>query len=69
MSFSTHSSLKPVDIETMKNLGEFVNLVPVIGKSDSLTLEERQDFKKRVSHFRYSLQSVLPGLTSSLAAD
>ena len=43
-----YTSLKPLDIEAMKNLGEVANLVPVIGKSDSLTPEERQDFKKRV---------------------
>jgi len=32
----------------MKYLSEHVNLVPVIGKSDTLTLEERAEFKKRV---------------------
>lgn len=42
-------SLKPVDIESMKNLAEYVNLVPVIAKADTLTLEEREEFKKRVN--------------------
>lgn len=42
-------SLKPLDIESMRNLGEVVNLVPVIAKADSLTLEERQEFKKRIN--------------------
>jgi len=42
-------ALKPVDIESMKNLCEFVNLVPVIAKSDTLTLEEREEFKKRIN--------------------
>jgi septin 3/9/12 len=33
----------------MKKLSEVVNIVPVIAKSDSLTLEEREAFKVRVS--------------------
>eukprot|EP00999_Lentomonas_sp_LEN2_P002999 NODE_856_length_1153_cov_71.329435_g814_i0.p1 GENE.NODE_856_length_1153_cov_71.329435_g814_i0~~NODE_856_length_1153_cov_71.329435_g814_i0.p1 ORF type:complete len:337 (-),score=52.17 NODE_856_length_1153_cov_71.329435_g814_i0:69-1079(-) len=41
-------ALKPIDIETMANLCDIVNLVPVIGKSDALTISERQSFKKRV---------------------
>ena len=32
----------------LKKLSEFVNVVPVIAKSDSLTLEERQAFKERI---------------------
>eukprot|EP00732_Lithocolla_globosa_P005829 Lithocolla_globosa_v1_NODE_6321_length_1104_cov_530.849380.p1 type:complete len:327 gc:universal NODE_6321_length_1104_cov_530.849380:1036-56(-) len=40
--------LKPLDIETMKYLGQNVNLVPVIAKADSLTMQERLKFKKRV---------------------
>ena len=32
----------------MKKLSEVVNVVPVIAKSDSLTLEEREAFKQRI---------------------
>jgi len=41
-------SLKPIDIIVMKKLSEVVNVVPVIAKSDSLTLEERALFKDRI---------------------
>lgn len=41
-------SLRPIDIEFMKRLDEFVNIVPVIAKSDTMTLEERDAFKLRV---------------------
>jgi septin 3/9/12 len=34
----------------MKKLSEVVNVVPVIAKSDSLTLEERERFKLKVRH-------------------
>jgi septin family protein len=40
--------LKPIDIVVLKKLSEVVNVVPVIAKSDSLTIEERQAFKQRV---------------------
>jgi len=41
-------ALKPIDIVVLKKLAEFVNVVPVIAKSDSLTLEERAAFKQRI---------------------
>ncbi|KAF2233905.1 putative CELL division control protein 10 [Viridothelium virens] len=41
-------ALKPIDIVVLKKLSESVNVVPVIAKSDSLTLEERQAFKDRI---------------------
>jgi len=41
-------SLKPIDIVVLKKLCEVVNVVPVIAKSDSLTIEERHAFKERV---------------------
>lgn len=44
----TGHSLKAIDITVMKKLSEVVNVVPVIAKSDSLTLEERELFKQRV---------------------
>lgn len=46
---NTHSiSLKPIDIVVLKKLSDVVNVVPVIAKSDSLTLEEREAFKERI---------------------
>lgn len=42
------SSLRPLDIEFMKRLSKVVNIVPVIAKADTLTLEERVYFKQRV---------------------
>lgn len=41
--------LKPLDIEFMKQLHEKVNIVPVIGKADTLTPEETAEFKATVS--------------------
>jgi septin 3/9/12 len=45
----TGHSLRPIDVTVMKKLSEVVNVVPVIAKSDSLTLEERESFKQKVS--------------------
>ena len=36
-------------MEFMQRLHHCVNIVPVIGKSDTLTIEERDLFKQRVS--------------------
>ena len=44
----TGHSLRAIDIIVMKKLSEVVNVVPVIAKSDSLTLEERESFKQKV---------------------
>jgi len=41
-------SLKPIDIFVMKKLSEIANVVPVLAKSDSLTIEERTAFKNRI---------------------
>jgi septin 3/9/12 len=41
-------SLKPIDIVVLKKLSDVVNVVPVIAKADSLTLEERLEFKERI---------------------
>ncbi len=40
--------LKPADIQFMKLLHNKVNVVPIIGKSDSLTKDEVQVLKKRI---------------------
>ncbi|KAK1886336.1 Neuronal-specific septin-3 [Dissostichus eleginoides] len=44
----TGRSLRPLDLEFMKRLSHSVNIIPVIAKSDSMTIEERQEFKQRV---------------------
>ncbi|KAI9216786.1 GTP binding protein [Blastocladiella britannica] len=41
-------SLKPLDIIALRQLSEITNVVPVIAKSDSLTLDERAAFKQRI---------------------
>lgn len=43
---ATGIGLKPIDIMVLKKLTEIVNVVPVIAKSDGLTLEERAEFKQ-----------------------
>ncbi|KAM4842899.1 septin-9 isoform 3-T3 [Thomomys bottae] len=45
---ATGHSLRPLDIEFMKRLSKVVNIVPVIAKADTLTLEERAYFKQRI---------------------
>ena len=46
----TGHSLRPIDVIVMKKLSEVVNVVPVIAKSDSLTLDERDRFKIKVCY-------------------
>ena len=46
--FMNCCSLKPIDIVVLKKLSDVVNVVPVIAKSDSLTLEERLASKERI---------------------
>ena len=48
LSSSLASSLRPIDVEFMKRLHHCVNVVPVIAKADTLTVEERDTFKQRV---------------------
>lgn len=43
------SRLKPLDVEIMKRLGSRVNLIPVIAKADTITQEDLQNFKIKVS--------------------
>lgn len=42
------SSLRPIDITVMRKLTEVANVIPVIAKSDSLTPEEKDAFKRRI---------------------
>lgn len=44
----TGHALREIDIELMRRLSPRVNVIPVIGKADSLTFHERQAFKQRV---------------------
>ncbi|XP_014844113.1 PREDICTED: uncharacterized protein LOC106918689 isoform X1 [Poecilia mexicana] len=44
----TGHSLRQLDVEFMKRLSHSVNIIPVIAKSDTMTVEERQEFKQRV---------------------
>uniref|UniRef100_I3KNK2 Neuronal-specific septin-3 n=1 Tax=Oreochromis niloticus TaxID=8128 RepID=I3KNK2_ORENI len=44
----TGHSLRQLDTEFMKRLSHSVNIIPVIAKADTLTIEERQEFKQRV---------------------
>lgn len=41
-------SLRPLDLEFMKHLSKVVNIIPVIAKADTMTLEEKSEFKQRV---------------------
>lgn len=41
----TGHGLKPIDVTVLKKLTETANVVPVIAKSDSMTISEREAFK------------------------
>nr|XP_060642394.1 septin-9-like isoform X1 [Anolis sagrei ordinatus] len=40
--------LRPLDLEFMRRLSKITNVVPVIARADTLTLEERAEFKQRI---------------------
>nr|KAF6442225.1 hypothetical protein HJG63_017375 [Rousettus aegyptiacus] len=44
------SSLRPLDIEFLQRLCQTVNVVPVIARADSLTIEERENFRRQIQH-------------------
>ncbi|CUM64263.1 uncharacterized protein PRCAT00001860001 [Priceomyces carsonii] len=44
------NKLKPLDIQALKKLSEIANIVPIIAKADSLTLEERSQLKKNLQN-------------------
>ena len=44
-------SLREMDIELMRRLSPRVNVIPVVGKADSLTPSELRGFKKRVGAY------------------
>jgi hypothetical protein len=41
-------------VTVLRKLSEVTNVVPIIAKSDSLTLQEREAFKERVSRKGFS---------------
>jgi cell division control protein 11 len=45
----TGHALREIDIELMRRLSPRVNVIPVVGRADSLTPQELKDFKRRVS--------------------
>jgi septin family protein len=40
--------LRPIDVEAIRSLQDKVNIVPVIGKADSLTKKEIETLKQNV---------------------
>ncbi|NXW79483.1 SEP10 protein, partial [Hirundo rustica] len=44
----TSHSLKNIDLLTMRSLDSKVNIIPVIGKADSISKTELQEFKKKI---------------------
>ncbi|XP_023610996.1 septin-12 isoform X1 [Myotis lucifugus] len=42
--------LRPLDIEFLRRLCRTVNVVPVIARADSLTIEERENFRRTIQH-------------------
>lgn len=42
--------LKEIDIQFMKKVGNFVNIIPVISKADGFTTAEMESFKSKVPH-------------------
>lgn len=46
----------------MKHLSKVVNIIPVIAKADTMTLEEKTEFKQRVSNSSPAWDTSLPGL-------
>lgn len=62
LSIQVCSSLREMDIELMRRLSPRVNVIPVIGKADSLTPKELKAFRKRVRqslNMRTSLAELL----------
>ena len=66
----TGHSLRPLDIMVMKHLDKCVNVIPVIAKADTLTLEEREAFKKRIrDDIRANNLSIYPTLHANLTEE
>lgn len=48
--FISPTGLQPIDIDCMRQLHSRVNIVPVIGKADTLTQKELRELKKKIIH-------------------
>lgn len=46
----TGHGLRELDVEIIKKLSKYVNIIPVIGRADSFTKQELQDFKANILH-------------------
>ena len=46
--------LQPIDVACMKQLHSRVNIVPVIGKADTLTQKELRELKKKVNIAKFN---------------
>lgn len=42
-------SMKELDIKTLQELSSKVTVIPVIAKADTMTVDEKKEFKKAVS--------------------
>lgn len=47
---SANKGLTPLDITTLKRLTSIANVIPVIGKADTLTLEERENYREIIQN-------------------
>ncbi|KAJ1503163.1 cell division control protein, partial [Coelomomyces lativittatus] len=66
----TGHSLKSLDILALKQLSEITNVVPLIAKSDAMTLSERSQFKKRIQEeLEYHDISIFPSEFTQLDDD
>ncbi len=55
----TFCSLREMDIELMRRLSPRANVIPVVGKADSLTPSELRGFKKRVKNMLRDFRTAL----------
>ncbi|KAI7882275.1 Septin [Lichtheimia hyalospora FSU 10163] len=51
----TGHALREIDIELMRRLSPRVNVIPVVGRADSLTPQELKDFKRRANIEHYNI--------------
>lgn len=47
-------SMKELDIKTLQELSSKVTVIPVIAKADTMTVDEKKEFKKAVSRHTLS---------------
>jgi septin family protein len=54
--FLTPHHIRPIDKEFLLSLNNFVNIVPIISKSDCMTMEERKHYLMEIREFLKNLQ-------------